>query len=121
MELWPGLSLKGMPHGLDKRRVQAEINPTPEDGGRWIARCPSPFCSGAELVDPTDPRFFCITCENVLTKGDWIGVTFPRDWEAIEAELSLRAFKQTQAWVPGETVEDLIQQREALEKIMRAF
>ena len=79
--------------------LQAEIN-----HGRWIVQCPS--CAGAELVDPADLRFFCLSCYNRAHGGRWLRVTLPAEKPEIEAVLLLRR-PQNQHWQPGETVAKL--------------
>ena len=37
--------------------IKAEIN-----RGRWLANCP--WCGGAEMVDPDNPKFLCLSCFN---------------------------------------------------------
>ena len=49
--------------------VEAEIN-----YGRLIVRCP--YCQGAEMADPEDKRFFCLSCYNEKAGGKWLKVTF---------------------------------------------
>jgi hypothetical protein len=79
--------------------VKAEIN-----HGRLIAQCP--FCSGAELVDKNDKRFFCLSCFNKSVNGNWVKVEFPDNLSAIEAILDMRQ-ESNQNWIPGETLEML--------------
>ena len=77
--------------------------------GRWVADCPSPACTGAELVDPQDPRFYCLSCYNAAFGGKWLRVRFPpeRERQAIERALLARARERNRNWYPGETVEQL--------------
>ena len=76
--------------------VKAEIN-----HGRLIVKCP--FCSGAELVDKNDKRFFCLSCFNKKANGKWIPVIIPENLDEIETILNSRD-EQNQNWLPGETV-----------------
>lgn len=52
--------------------LRAEVN-----AGRLIVCCP--FCMGAEMADPANPRFFCLSCYNEQAGGKWIKVTFPEE------------------------------------------
>lgn len=78
--------------------------------GRWIMDCP--YCSGAEMVDPDDKRFFCLHCfmEENLNKPR--PVTFPPKPQrlAIERVLLLRPLKINRNWFPGETIAELKQE-----------
>ena len=58
------------------RAVDAEIS-----WGRWIAICE---CGGAEVVDPDDPFFFCLSCENEKQNGKLRPVNFPDNIRAFE-------------------------------------
>lgn len=60
------------------------------DHGRWIGDCPNPHCSGAELVDLDDLRFFCLYCFNEAWDGSWLFVFMPRNWPEIAASLEER-------------------------------
>jgi hypothetical protein len=76
--------------------------------GRWLVDCP--YCSGAELADRDDPRFFCLSCYNAGAGGAWLPVQFPGGREGIESALLERKQAETRNWVPGETVIDLLAQ-----------
>jgi hypothetical protein len=73
------------------------------DHGRWIGDCP--FCPSAQLVSPSDPRFFCPDCKN--DGRGFVKVVFPRQLESIEAALEKRPAAATRHWNQGETVRDL--------------
>lgn len=82
------------------KAVEAEIN-----CGRWIARCK---CGGAEVVDPDEPIFMCLSCGNKKNKGLLLPVTFP-DKDArkmIENCLAVREIENCN-WKFGEQVADL--------------
>jgi hypothetical protein len=70
--------------------------------GRWVADCE---CNNAQLVDPADPRFYCIDCFNVAFGGRWRAVTFPTEVAGIQTVLEQRPERKRQNWQPGETVE----------------
>ena len=36
--------------------------------GRWLANCPDKECAGAEVIDPTDPVFMCLSCGNISNR-----------------------------------------------------
>lgn len=83
--------------------LQAEIN-----HGRWIARCP--FCSGAELVDPADLRFWCLSCDMAGSKRHWLPVQMPTAAARLQVEglLLKRPQQENRNWhPPGETLADL--------------
>lgn len=89
------------PPGIDNNTTAiAEIN-----HGKWLANCP--FCTGAELVQKDDPRFFCLSCCNEAAGGKWIKVKFPADCDQIEQELEKRTAVKNQNWIPPETVAQL--------------
>lgn len=76
--------------------------------GRWIVGCP--FCNSAQLAAKTDRRYFCAGeggCGNAQVGGAFVNVVWPKDADAIEAELVKRADPNTRNWTPGETVKDL--------------
>lgn len=52
--------------------------------GRWLVDCE---CGSAQLTDPDDRRVFCPYCGNGGT-GLWRPVTWPDDWEDIEAAVA---------------------------------
>lgn len=82
---------KPMPAGVSDTTVKAEIN-----HGRWICKCP--FCSGAELADKNDKRFFCLSCFNAEVGGKWMKVEYPKNIEKIEAELVKRPKDENRNW-----------------------
>lgn len=81
--------------------------------GRWVVDCP--FCPGALVASFLDQRFLCATCFNGSVGGAMVAVTFPDDYGAIEAELLKRPNEINRNWRPGETVADLVAEREASE------
>lgn len=83
--------------------IPAEIN-----HGRWIVRCP--YCSGAELADTADPRFFCLSCLNEEAGGKWLPVQFPANREELEKALLERKQVETRSWLPHESLTDLLAQ-----------
>jgi len=91
---------KPFPSGINESiTVKAEIN-----HGRWIVKCP--WCSGAELADKDDRRFFCLSCFNKAINGKFIKVEFPNKAIDIETILKVRPAKN-QNWTPGETIAQL--------------
>ncbi len=89
-----------MPKQTADTVVSAETN-----HGRWIAKCP--YCPGAELVDPADPRFYCLSCYNEQAGGQYIKVKFPAGRGKIEAELLKRPNAENMNWLPSETLKSL--------------
>lgn len=85
--------------------------------GRWIARCPRPFCAGAEHAGRdaktghvgglTGVGFTCANCDLVCA-ADW-----PPNVDDIEYLLSLRPVPATRNWEPPETVHDLLAENAA--------
>lgn len=73
---------------------------------RWVVECP--FCNGAELGDPEDPRFFCLSCYNKQAGGNYIPVQYPNDYIEIEHVLMSRTNPSTRNWLPHETIANLI-------------
>jgi len=108
-----GLSAREFAHVIARKRGQRildEISGEPTSAevnhGRWIALCP--FCSGAEIADFDDPVFMCLSCFNESSGGRFIPVEFPVDHLAIEMELARRKRTENQNWIPGETLETLV-------------
>lgn len=101
-----GRRAKMQPDFADIPAVKAEIN-----HGNWLARCP--FCPGAELVDPEDSRFWCISCDNAGAGHRWLRVDMPRQRAAIEAELLKRSRDGARNWRPGESVAALRRENKA--------
>jgi hypothetical protein len=81
---------------------------------RWVADCP--FCPSAQIVSPTDPRFFCPECYNAAVAGAYVHVVFPGDIDQIEALLDQRPDPVTRNWLPAETVTDLAAENDTIER-----
>lgn len=81
--------------------------------GRWVVGCPD--CAGAQLACRTDPRFMCVECANVTVDGMWRPVVWPKNPDAVDAELAQRRMTKTRNWLPGETVAQLRTERLAHE------
>lgn len=80
--------------------------------GRWVVVCPN--CNEGQVVSKDDHRFLCYVCKNVVVDGGWRQVLFPDDVPGIESQLLRRAQFVNRAWLPGETVEDLKAEWDAL-------
>lgn len=93
--------------GFGPDRPVAEVN-----HGRWIAFCP--FCRGAEMVDPGEPIFFCLSCGNAEAGFRFLRVDFPSPpgMREIEDVLDPRP-SPNQNWHAGETVAQLMAENEA--------
>lgn len=79
---------------------------------RWIAECPMPGCQSCEYVTPCFPFFVCTSsCGQGPFK-----VVFPKNKEAIEAELLKRPVRATRNWLLGETVAGLKRENKQHEK-----
>jgi hypothetical protein len=79
---------------------------------RWVVQCP--FCPGAELADPADPRFYCFSCANAAVGNMWVGVAFPKDAPAIETALVARPLPENRNWEPSEKVVDLLAENQRM-------
>jgi len=99
LEFWTrqrGFKVVWEPNGA----VAARVN-----HGRWLADCP--FCAGAELVDPDEPVFFCLTCGMGDNHHAVMEVKFPRHRVKIEVLLSDRPRAKNRNWEPGETLKKM--------------
>jgi hypothetical protein len=94
-----------------KGNPDSEIDPVYAvvNHGRWIAPCE---CAGAEVVDPEDPFFLCLTCFNEKHDGRLRMAVFPAGHKQIEHALLERSDPRTRGWDQGETVGDLRRQTE---------
>jgi len=88
------------------RPVVARVN-----HGRWVAHCE---CGGAEIVDPKDPVFMCLSCANsdhqVGGRFRLRPISFPIDRSDIEEALLFRPDPSKRNWTAGETLERLRQE-----------
>lgn len=88
---------KGIPVGLPIHpvgQVHARL-----EAGRWLAECAC--CPSAQLVDPADPRFFCVeeTCGNGGTRA-WFTVVWPTPKTRVSIERAAVALPPDQRnWV----------------------
>ncbi len=91
---------------VDSQPVRARV-----ERGRWLADCQLNYgyeiCNGAELVDPNDRLFFCISCRNAKLNGALRPVFFPDSWWRIEDELLQRKYAVNRNWEKGETIDGL--------------
>lgn len=78
--------------------------------GVWQTQCP--FCPSAQHASETSRLFYCAVCMNHDIGHQTVPVKWPRNADAIEAELARRPFPHQRHWEPGETLRDLKQQRE---------
>lgn len=108
-----------MPEEYADAPVEMEI-----DFGRMIAKCE---CGGVSYVQPDDPYFYCSVCRNEGADGLLRRVVFPENLQEICDELLkrevmvIKSLPPTQAareakglprcWLPGETVEQLRNER----------
>ena len=85
----------GFTYHPDRRgAVYAQVNT-----GRWLVYC---RCHGAELADPGEPVFFCLSCGNAWNDGHLASVVFPSQRVEGEALLVKREL-HNRHWLPGET------------------
>ena len=73
--------------------------------GRWIARCPRPWCTNALQVWPGQQQMVCAGAGGCGWEADLV---WPADPDAIELILSARPVERTRNWLPGETLADLL-------------
>lgn len=78
--------------------------------GRWLAKCPRPYCTNAMGLEMRQDVF---VCEGLGACGFVADVIWPPDPQAIEAILGMRPVARTQNWLPGETLEDLLTENAA--------
>lgn len=71
--------------------------------GRWVADCPSPWCTSAMQVWPGQLHSRCRDCGTPIGPLVW-----PADPEGVEAILTMRPDEKTRNWEWGETVHDLL-------------
>lgn len=74
---------------------------------RWVADCP--YCTGSEMVDPDEKKFYCFNCLMLDIVGRPIRVKFPLKTtrEKIEAVLLKRPFEENRNWFTEESLQDL--------------
>lgn len=138
------VSWRAVMEDIVKHEIPNEIDETNPvyacvDGGRWLAHCDTSgavgSCKGTGYIDIDEPGFFCGACLNVDTGGKLRLVIWPENKAAIEEELLKReavmpkgmfgtqgarsASGLPRSWNPGETIEDLIQQREAYGQVTK--
>lgn len=77
-------------------KAMAEIN-----HGRWVVNCPAEGCYSAQVGDPQDPRYFCVTCGL-----GWFDVVYPKPEfiEALEELFAMVPLPENRNWVPSETI-----------------
>lgn len=75
--------------------------------GRWIARCPRPYCTNALALEREQAGF---VCEGGLACGMAAPLEWPADPDAIEAILLQRPVPTTRNWLPGETLQQLLEE-----------
>lgn len=96
----PRTGLLRIVKGRKYPRIHAVVN-----HGRWVVECP--VCASAQIGEPTDQRFYCGQCGN-----GWFKVVYPDNFMEIEAVLAKVALPENTNWLPGESVQDLIDQIE---------
>lgn len=78
--------------------------------GRWVARCPAGLCASAMQIPRWQQRF---VCDGLGGCGWTTQIAWPEDPEAIEALLAMRPDVRTRSWLPGETLQQLLQENAA--------
>lgn len=73
--------------------------------GRWLARCPAPWCTNAVALERFQLEFACAGMDGCGCVTD---VVWPPDPAAIELLLTMRPVPRTRNWLPGESLEDLL-------------
>lgn len=79
--------------------------------GRWVADCPTPFCTGAAVLMPGAP-YLCGNCLNAECGYRYRLVEWPIQRREIEDILSARLLPENANWRPGETIERLALENE---------
>lgn len=79
--------------------------------GRWVADCPTPFCTGAVVLLTGSP-FLCGNCLNAECGFRYRLVSWPAERGEIEEILSTRLLPENANWYPGETLERLTVENE---------
>ena len=86
--------------------------------GRWLADCPHPFCSNAELYGHwyDEARHAHFGLDESVFRCSECGTTAAAEWPSarteIEQLLSYRPVPATRNWVPGEDIHDLFRENE---------
>jgi hypothetical protein len=78
--------------------------------GRWVARCPRPWCTNAAQLDRGQPVFTCLGLGGCGAQAE---VVWAADPDAVETILAMRPVSATRNWAPGETLEDLLAENAA--------
>lgn len=78
--------------------------------GQWKARCPRLWCTNAMPIDRGQEQFACLGPDSCGWTGE---VAWPPDPDAIETLLLMRPVPRTRNWLPGESLEDLLQENVA--------
>lgn len=102
---------------IDELDATAEPARARVNHGRWIVDCPAydGRCAGTLFVWIEGPhQFLCHVCGNRSIGGKWRRVELPADWADIDAALFLRDIQTERNWHPGESVEQLRDENEAL-------
>ncbi len=73
--------------------------------GRWVAKCPRPYCHNAMQINRWEPIFLCGGAGGC---GWSTNLIWPADPEAIETLLLMRPDVTNRNWLPGETVQQLL-------------
>lgn len=86
---------------------------------RWVAFCGRCGSREVQVVDPDDPRFYCLTCYNIGNGGYPRPVKFPPQMDKIEdVLLARRPYRRD--YFPAETVGELEAQNKAHQLPARA-
>jgi hypothetical protein len=111
------------PQAVSRKPLNRSVKTTARiDHSRWVVDCPfnDPTqdyepCNAAQMACLTDPRFLCHQCLNAEVGGAFIAVEFPPSStiDAIEREVAKRPHRSLRHWLPGETVEDIIEENRA--------
>jgi hypothetical protein len=73
--------------------------------GRWLCRCPQPFCHNAMQVWPGQTEFACLGLDSCGLRCE---IVWPANRALIEQILELRRDVTQRSWLPGESVTDLM-------------
>ncbi len=90
---WPNPTRDLLDKYVDAEVIYSNLPGRIGECGRWIARCITENCMGAEDVDPDEPIFMCCHCFNRGNGFKWLKIEMPKARISIEAVLLKRPAK----------------------------
>lgn len=86
----PFILARRLQHKLVAQSLSVPTGPEIEpfiQNNRWVAKCE---CGGAETVDPTEIRYYCLSCTNLLNDHRPRPIAWPEDWRELELIMQAR-------------------------------